>query len=189
MWGVRKPMKNLSYIAVALFLFSCGKREPDPVWDWGYLPTSVISESKREQCAHKYYQDIPISTDEGQSLRIDKLPTSGRSHKHYLGSTCISATINTSVYQDDEYQKDNFYSISIELPVLDERCIIEPIPVACEESSVSHRILFTRDISSHATGEYFKGKQMDNIVQYDDSSKVVRFSLGAKNIEYALTAF
>jgi hypothetical protein len=182
-------MKNLSYIAVTLFLFSCGKRESDPVWDWGYLPASAIAQSKREQCAHKYYQAHPVSTDEGESLRIEKLPTSGRSHKHYLGSTCISASISTRVYLEEAHQKDNFYSISVELPVLDRRCLAKPKPAACKESSVSHSVLFSRDISSNELGEYFKGKQMDNIVQYDDSRKVVIFSLGAKNIEYTLTAF
>lgn len=74
--GVRKPMKNLSYIAVTLFLFSCGKREPDPVWDWGYLPTSVISESKREQCAWSITQ--PFTCDHQPSMCGQNLEGSGR---------------------------------------------------------------------------------------------------------------
>ncbi|WP_235576291.1 hypothetical protein, partial [Pseudoalteromonas sp. P1-26] len=70
-------MKNLSYLLALLFLFGCGKKEPDPVWDWGYLPSSEISNSKRKQCAHEYYQSFPISTDSGESLRIGQSSISG----------------------------------------------------------------------------------------------------------------
>ncbi|CAH9062308.1 hypothetical protein PSECIP111951_02666 [Pseudoalteromonas holothuriae] len=182
-------MKNLSYLLVLLFLFGCGKKESDPVWDWGYLPSSEISSSKREQCAHEYYQSFPISTDSGESLRIRQSSISGRTHKHYIGSGCMVATVSTRVYLDADKQANNFYSVSVLMPTLDERCRSSSDVPACKESSVSHTVLFSRHISVNEIGDYFKSKTMNQIVSYDKSSRIVIFKLRDRTLEYAFPAF
>ena len=187
--GVRKPMKNLSYLLALLFLFGCGKKEPDHVWDWGYLPSSEISNSKREQCAHEYYQSFPISTDSGESLRIGQSSISGRSHKHYIGSGCMVAKVSTRVYLDADKQANNFYSVSVSMPTLDDRCRSNSDIPACKESSVSHTVLFSRDILASEVGDYFKSKTMNQIVSYDEYSRVVTFQLRNKSLEYRIQAF
>jgi len=182
-------MKNLSYLLAVLFLFGCGKKESDPVWDWGYLPSSEISNSKREQCAHEYQQSLPVSTDSGESLRIGQSAISGRSHKHYIGSGCLVATVSTRVYLDADKQANNFYSVSVLMPTLDDRCRSKSEIPACKESSISHTVLFSRDISANEIGDYFKSKTMNQIVSYDEYSRVVSFQLRNKSLEYRLLAF
>ncbi|WP_024590893.1 MULTISPECIES: hypothetical protein [unclassified Pseudoalteromonas] len=182
-------MKNLSYLLTLLFLFGCGKKEPDIVWDWGYLPSSEISNSKREQCAHEYYQSFPISTDSGESLRIGHSSISGRSHKYYIGSGCMVATVSTRVYLDADKQANNFYSVSVLMPTLDDRCRSNSYIPVCKESLVSHTVLFSRDISASEIGDYFKSKTMNQIVSYDEHSRVVSFQLRNKSLEYGMQAF
>ena len=187
--GVRKPMKKLSYLLALLVLFGCGKKEPDPVWDWGYLPSPEISNSKREQCAHEYYQSFPISKDSGESLRIGQSSISGRSHKHYIGSGCMVATVSTRVYLDADKQANNFYSVSVLMPTLDDRCRGNSDLPACKESSVSHTVLFSRDISANEIGDYFKSKTMNQIVNYNEDSRAVSFQLKDKTLKYEVPAF
>jgi hypothetical protein len=182
-------MKNFSYLLALLFLFGCGKKEPDPVWDWGYLPSSEILNSKREQCAHEYYQSFPISTNIGESLRIEQSSISGRSHKHYLGSGCMVASVSTRVYLDADKQANNFYSVSVSMPTFDDRCRSNSDIQTCDESSVSHTVLFSRDILASEIGDYFKSKTMNQIVSYDEHSSVVTFQLRNKSIEYRIQAF
>tara|TARA_B100000700_G_scaffold149778_1_gene166513 strand:+ start:3200 stop:3748 length:549 start_codon:yes stop_codon:yes gene_type:complete len=182
-------MKNLSYLLALLFLFGCWKKEPNPVWDWGYIPSSEISNSKREQCAHEYYQSFPVSPDSRESLRIGQSSISGRSHKHYIGSGCMVATVSTRVYLDADKQANNFYSVSVSMPTLDDRCRNNSDIPACKESSVSHTVLFSRDISASEIGDYFKSKTMNQIVSYDEHSRLVTFQLRSKGLEYKIQAF
>ena len=99
------------------------------------------------------------------------------------------ATVSTSVYLDADNQANNFYSVSVLMPTLDDRCRSNSDIPACKESLVSHTVLFSRDISASEIGDYFKSKTMNQIVSYDEHSRVVSFQLRNKSLEYGMQAF
>jgi hypothetical protein len=187
-WGVRGSMKFVISIVFLLTLLACNKREPDPVFDWGNLPDLANDFAiQSKSCAHKSYSLGYFSTSEVQStLHVKGERISGRSHSAILGDTCLHATISARVYMSPELQGKNYYSLRVGVPTADDRCIGDKLPAACKDSSVAYTTIFQRDISSESIKEFFKGKNINDIIQYNPSNKSLIFNLRDEAIEFQI---
>jgi len=181
-------MKYLIFVTFLITLVGCSKREQDPVFDWGYLPSIQKSYWENSKlCSHKAYSmGFYLGADIESNLHIKGKRISGRSHQMLLGDTCLDVSVSTRVYLDPELQDKNYYSVSVNVPVKDDRCTSSKLPLACKDSSVAYEIIFQREIEQNIIGNYFKGKTIEEIVEYNLLDNSVKFVLPSETIEYQL---
>jgi len=181
-------MKFVISMVILFTLIGCNEREKDPVFDWGYLPNLADNYAiKKEACAHKRYSLGYFSGSEvQQTLHIKGERVSGRSHSTVLGDTCLQASISTRVYMSPDLQDKNYYSLIVGVPTADDRCLSDKPPMACKASSVAYTTIFQRDISVDRINDFFKAKNIKDIIQYNASNNKLMFKLRDEAIEFQI---
>ncbi len=168
-----------------MLLIGCSSNQ-ESIPRWGYLPDLEPNNSANMQlCKTKVVNGIPYGAqDLGKSLHIFGKEASGVSHTMYLGYKCLIAAVSTTVYEQPEYQSNNHYSITIQVPVEDQRCKGEIKPNFCKHNLASNRVIFQRDLASDIVGDTFKGKSMSDIVSFNKQTNTVIFTVANNSYEY-----
>ena len=175
---------NLLLIIIISLLGCSGDQETIP--RWGYLPDLEPNYStNRQLCETTVVNSIPNGVqDLGKSLHVFGKKSSGISHTMHLGYKCIIAAVSTSVYEQPEYQSNNHYSITIQVPVEDNRCKEDIKPNFCKNNPISYRVIFQRDLTDDIVGDAFKGKSMSDIVSFNNQTNKVVFTVANNSYEY-----
>jgi len=183
-------MKRLFIIVLFTLLVGCSEKgEYPPIPSWGYLPNMSDSHwDMTQQCADTKYSHVPFGvSDIGDSLHPTGKPATGVGRQLYLGKTCILASISTTVYTAPEDQLNNHYTISIQVPQADSRCVGEAKPNFCNNNPISYLVIFSRDFRAEEVGQSFRQKRMEDIINFDEKTKLVVFEVGSKKYEYQLS--
>ena len=182
-------MRIFNCFVIASLLIGCTKSDKNEnVLEWGYLPSTNVDFSERKQkCSGRVYTNIPPSgADIGDRLyEIDEFG-SRVSQEMYLGNSCIIASISTIKFGKEENQKFNHYKISVMIPEPDSRCIGDSEEVFCKRIPSSFRAWFDRNIPQENVRDAFKNKQIGQVIEFDEDSNKVVFTIGETNYEALL---
>lgn len=177
-------MDRIVILVIAISLIGCvEKHSTNP---WGSLPS--MGTHDKGACKGKTYPDrIPGSAiDYGELLYPPDKQGANISHQIYLGETCFEASIMMSEYEAPEDQVYNHYTIEVTVPHLDSRCAIGSELDICKQNPIAYTVIFQRELRPEDVGQHFRNKRMEDVVTFDEKTKVVRFNAGSKTYEYQL---
>jgi hypothetical protein len=175
---------------ILILMASCESKvsSKDPAFDWGHLPALESNHfTKNDKCTHSTYpRNFHSVLDIGKSLHIQGEIASGISHSLLLSNTCIQASIATSVYLSEEFRDKSHYTISVQIPIKDQRCAVDNPPNSCKSRSNAFAVVFSRDFTKEEIGLYFKGKKLSDVISYNPEIKKVNFLINSKAFSYEL---
>jgi hypothetical protein len=105
-------------------------------------------------------------------------PAKWKSQRMYLGNTCYVASIGPSVYQDEKDSVPDYYTIDVELRLVEKR--------ADGSISESWLVIYQRDFAISDMPQGFLDKKISEVVSYQEQSNAVIFSIGTRKYEYIL---
>lgn len=189
-------MKIYTIVLCLVFTFGCNNNSTAVPKSAKYLPWGDLPEMDKGhwdidlECKTIGYPGISKQSYDlvGSSYPKEK-ESSGESRLHYLGKSCYIASIATKVYLSEENQSDNHYVISILLPQIEEQCKQDIKPDFCNNSTISYTVLFEREIPQDIVGTFFREKQMNDIIKFDDISGLVSFVVNESVYQYQLPVY
>ena len=144
----------------------------------------------RKKCRDNLYEEVPSRfTDIGLPIRRDGEVIRSISRAVYLGETCIQALVSAAVIEGEPEYEVSHYNLNVSVPQKDERCVGEDIPHFCEDGPTSFVMVYSRDIDAEDIGTFFEGKMMNEVVEYHEDTRRVRFHVPNRVHEYQLPKF
>jgi hypothetical protein len=183
--------KNLLLLNI-LLICACSpdgiERINDPFLNWGHLPSlESIHWENVERCSRMVYDNnLYRVPDVEHKLQIKGETTTGIGHSYILSPTCYQATISTRIFQNRNFHDKNYYSISVEMPTRDDRCMKIEQPTFCKSDPIAYAILFRRELEGEMVGDFYKDKKISEIVFFDKKENRVEFNVNGNVYVYQL---
>jgi hypothetical protein len=135
---------------------------------------------KKKMCdQRKSPAQFPYSAvDVGPILHEFGRPAEWKSQRMYLGKTCYTASIGPSVYQDEDDEIADYYSIDVEARQLTK------LENGSEEET--WLVVYRRDFEISDLPEGLLDKNIDDVVEFDEETNSVTFLIGESSYEYSL---
>ncbi|WP_415901029.1 hypothetical protein [Neptuniibacter sp. QD48_11] len=171
-------MKVFAVVLVSLALAACSSGDDSfsIAREWGYLPITERDHfEKKKQCSQKFYSSKYYRYADVEPFSLEEAEITGMSKQHYLGDTCLLATITSRVYVAKELRHKSYYRINVEVPML-------------SENRPSQGVIFSRVLQENEVGDFFKGKSISEVVEYLPESRRVKFTINTKSFSYVLPA-
>jgi len=135
---------------------------------------------KRSECEKRVPMDEPKQEqlDVGPSLHQRGHPASWKNHNLFLGNTCFKASVGPSIYQDETDQIPDYYSINIEARHVGK--------LRGERPEEYWMVYFQRDFKIQELPERFLERKIEEIVSFNEKTKLVTFVVGKNKYVYQL---
>jgi len=120
--------------------------------------------------------------DIGSAFNKHNRPAAWESQEMDLGNTCFKAVVGPYIYQDENNQDPDYYSIEVEAMQPTRKDANSDV-YSLEESWL---VYFKKDFKIQDLPENFAQKNIAEFVSYDKKARLVTFAIGNKQLVYRL---
>lgn len=151
-------------------LIGCGSPRDSRFPNWGFVPEhSADWHDNFEKCKSTEYSLLWKKSQTYHELDRPEGESMGEAIAKYLIPSCLQAVVTRHQFRDKSLQKYNCYSLEVSYP-----------------HAGGDALLYLHELEGRKVGDFFKGKSIDDVVNFGSSTGIVRFTVGNDTYTYQI---